>query len=165
MIPHITNAPGHPDPVFKITLIFVYFSIIWFPFPLFGLIFYYLMWFYNIMRDHSSEKDFQACLKNNINLNALFLLCFRHVLLVMFITFSWVVRTQLACVSPLRTTFKRFEHIDHASNQVDCCSNFQICLICSFFFSPPPFSTFLNCPTSRLSFRPSNLNQKIKKNI
>ena len=115
------------------------------------------------MRDHSSEKDFQACLKNNINLNALFLLCFRHVLLVMFITFSWVVRTQLACVSPLRTTFKRFEHIDHASNQVDCCSNFQICLICSFFFSPPPFSTFLNCPTSRLSFRPSNLNQKIKK--
>ena len=78
-------------------------------------------------------------LKKQFNLNALSLLCFRHVLLVMFITFSWVVRTQLACVSPLRTTFKRFEHIDHASNQVDCCSNFQICLICSFFFLSPTF--------------------------
>ena len=63
----------------------------------------------------------------------LLLLLFRHVLLVMFITFSWIVWIRSACVSPPRTTFARFELTDHASNQVESCL-FSPVLICSFFF-------------------------------
>ena len=59
MIPLVTDVPGHPDPDFKSTLIFYSFSINWFPFPLFGK---YLLIFNIALRDHSSEKDFQACL-------------------------------------------------------------------------------------------------------
>ena len=68
------------------------------------------------------------------NLFTLFSL-FRHVLLVMFITFSWIVWIRSACVSPPRTTFARFELTDHASNQVESCL-FSPVLICSFFSFP-----------------------------
>ena len=58
MIPHVTDVPGHPDPDFKSTLIFYSFFINWFPFPLFGK---NLLIINVTLRDHSSEKNFQAC--------------------------------------------------------------------------------------------------------
>ena len=54
MIPHVTEVPGHPDPVFEIP----YFLT---PFPLIGFLFHYLAIINFALRDHSSEKDFQAC--------------------------------------------------------------------------------------------------------
>ena len=70
-------------------------------------------------------------IENLFTLFSLFL--YRHVLLVMFITFSWIVWIRSACVSPPRTTFARFELTDHASNQVESCL-FSLVLIFAFFF-------------------------------
>ena len=78
----------------------------------------------------SKESLIGSYSQHHPTLNLIF--SFRHVHLVMFITFSWIVWIQLACVSPLGTTFARFELIDPVSNQVDSCSLEQILI---FFFS------------------------------
>ena len=77
----------------------------------------------------------------------LFFFC-RHVLLVMFIIFSWIVWIQQECVSQLGTTFARFELTDHALNQVEQLFLIYIILI-FFFFFPPLLSVLVHfCPSS-----------------
>ena len=55
LIPLVTDLPEHPDPDFKNTLFFT-------TFPLIDFLFHYLSITKVALRDHSSEKDFLACL-------------------------------------------------------------------------------------------------------
>ena len=102
---------------------------------------------------HDSEQFFEY--NYIILICVLFFFC-RHVLLVMFIIFSWIVWIQQECVSQLETTFARFELTDHALNQVEQLFLIYIILI-FFFFFPPLLSVLVHfCPSSTKKIHWSN---------